>query len=138
MIRFTVAAMLLLIPGAAMAADMKAQARAGLERMSQADANGDGTVTRDEVKAARAKMFPRVDRDGNGVITDSDIPAWLSRMNSDISFPNFAKVFDVNKDRKITRDEWQNGGMQVFDMADTNRDNQVTAAEKASALERLK
>jgi hypothetical protein len=72
------------------------------------------------------------------VITDSDIPAWLSRMNSDINFPNFAKNFDANKDNKITRDEWQNGGMQVFDMADTNRDNQVTAAEKASALARLK
>lgn len=139
MIRSAFAAMLLLVPGAAIAAEITpAQAKAGLKRMARSDANGDGTVTRDEIKATRAKMFPRADRDGNGVITASDIPAWLQRMNSEISFSNFSKYFDANKDDKISRDEWQNGGMQVFDLADANRDDQVTAAERASAMARLK
>lgn len=139
MIRFGLAAILLLVPGTAFAVDLtSAQAKAGLKRMVRSDGNGDGTITRDEIKATRLKMFPRVDRDGNGVITATDIPAWLQKMNSEISFPNFAKFFDANKDDKISRDEWQNGGMHVFDLADTNRDNQVTAAERTSALARLK
>lgn len=137
MIRSILATALLLAPATAMA-DQKSQARGALERMGQADLNRDGMISRDEVKAMRGAMFARLDRDGNGMVTALDIPDWLTRMNSDINFTTFAKQFDANKDRKITRDEWVNGPMAVFDLADTNRDNQVTEAERKSALVLLK
>ncbi|MEY2927552.1 MAG: hypothetical protein RL367_2029, partial [Pseudomonadota bacterium] len=135
MIRTCIATLLLLYPAIAMA-DQKSQARAALDRMGQADLNHDGIITRDEVHAMRGGLFARLDRDRDGVITALDIPDWLTRMNSDINFTSFAKQFDANKDRKISRDEWVNGPMLVFDLADTNRDNQITADERKSAMAR--
>jgi hypothetical protein len=51
--------------------------RSGREggRMMDADANGDGTITRAEFDALQDEMFTRFDEDQNGAIERSEMPA---------------------------------------------------------------
>ncbi|MGO3346154.1 MAG: hypothetical protein ACTIM4_12900 [Marinomonas sp.] len=42
---------------------------------SQMDANGDGVLTKDEVKGPLADDFDRIDADGSGDITEDELPA---------------------------------------------------------------
>lgn len=60
---------------------------ARLERLRAADANGDGSVTREEMQASRqakraeriAARFERLDADSNGVLTRAEFEASLAR-----------------------------------------------------------
>ena len=46
----------------------------------QADANGDGSVTRAEYDAETTRMFQHADANGDGVITHAELQAMLQRM----------------------------------------------------------
>lgn len=105
-----------------------------LGRMDGADANRDGVVTKAELIAFRANNFSRLDRDGNGALTRSDIPAFMARFNPGLDFDSLMKQFDANMDKKVSRDEFVNGPTVVFDAADANRDGMLTADERKAAI----
>lgn len=48
----------------------------GARRFMMADANNDGRITWAEVEAQTRQMFARMDRDGDGVISEGERPAW--------------------------------------------------------------
>lgn len=100
-----------------------------IDQMAKADVNQDGFVTRGELLSARAANFTRFDRNGDGALSDNDIPTFLQRTSMGAQFGTMRGQFDANRDGKVTRDEFVNGPTPVFDAADTNKDNRLTRAE---------
>jgi hypothetical protein len=104
-----------------------------LSRMSGADANRDGNITKAELIAFRASNFTRLDRNDDSVLTRNDIPAFL-RGRGPLDFDSLIAQFDSNQNGQISRDEFVNGPTAVFDRADSNRDNILTEVERKAAL----
>ena len=100
-----------------------------LDRMLVADTNKDGVITRPELIASRTSNFARFDRNGDGVLTDSDIPFFLRGSAIGQQFTAMKSQFDANRDGKVSRDEFVGGPTPVFDRADANHDNRLTRAE---------
>jgi len=73
------------------------------QRFAQIDANSDGFVTRDELKAARQAQaqarFQKIDTDGDGKISLAEAQANAPRLAE-----HFAQV-DANQDGFVTQDE---------------------------------
>ena len=108
-----------------------------VERLMEADANGDGNVTRAELRAWRAQQFARMDRNNDGFIGEDDIPFFFASRFEE-RFHRWLRQFDANHDGRISRDEFVNGPTHGFDYADANHDGVVTTAEVAAALGRLR
>ncbi len=95
-----------------------------------ADANADGDVTQDEFKAFRAKQFPRLDRNKDGVISVSDVPERLqNRMRDKVENGDVIAGFDLDGDKKVSRKEFENGPTRIFDNYDTDKNGVITKAE---------
>lgn len=121
--------LLLLIALPTVAFAQSADRAAIIARMSQADANRDGNVTKGELIAWRTSNFARFDRNRDGVLSDSDIPAFVRGTSIGAQFDALKTQFDVNRDDRVTRDEFVSGPTVMFDYADANRDNILTRAE---------
>lgn len=118
------------------------------ERLVNADKDGDGRVTADELKAARGgggagqgqrdigQFFARMDQNGDGAVTEDEAPKAWARLS----------VSDADGDGKITLEEFKathNGGGQggpggregqagpaaLFAKLDLNQDGVLTAEE---------
>jgi Ca2+-binding EF-hand superfamily protein len=136
-------AVLCVLAGLAVAAPAQAQMskeqlRNSLSNLHQIDANKDGTLTKAELIANRAKSFARFDRDKDNHLTDADITTALALMGARGMFEDMKKRHDDNKDGKISRSEYIDRESPIFTFADTNRDNQITKVEQQAALARLK
>ena len=78
-----------------------------LEKFNQADGNGDGLLSRDELRAAHGKaraMFSRIDQDGSGGISLSEMQAHRSGATQD----DFAKL-DTDGSGQLSQDELKAG-----------------------------
>ncbi len=109
-----------------------------LDRLRGADANHDGNITRAELISYRAANFARIDRNGDGFLTDDDIPYFLRGRNAPVDINALKAQFDANKDGKVSRDEFVNGPTLLFDRADANHDGILTRAELDAAISRAK
>lgn len=121
---------LALLPAAAMAQDSSLM----LGQLRAADVNRDGKITKSELTSFRAANFTRIDRSGDDVLTESDIPAFLRGKGGPIDIAALTTQFDSNRDGKVSRDEFVNGPTSVFDRADANRDGTLTMAELDAAV----
>ncbi|NBC36160.1 signal transduction protein [Novosphingobium sp. FSY-8] len=108
-----------------------------LDRLMEADTNGDGQVTRVELIARRGQQFERLDRNQDGHSTLDEIPA-LFRGRFEPAFQLLLREFDANHDGKISRAEFINGPTRGFDLADANHDGIVTRAEVEAASARIR
>ena len=88
------------------------------------DHNGDGRITRDEWHFDRAG-FVRADHNNDGVITRAE---FLGDDREDDDRGDRFSYLDVNRDGRISRDEWH-GGRARFESLDTNRDGVLTRQE---------
>ena len=108
-----------------------------IERIMQADANGDGQVSRAEMIAWRAQQFSRLDRNSDGFIDMKDVPGLMaSRFEPQIKQLN--SQFDANHDGRVSREEFVNGPTPVFDLVDANHDGVVTKDEVRIASAKVK
>jgi Ca2+-binding EF-hand superfamily protein len=121
--------LLIVTPGHAQPSDVTL-----ISRIRGADANRDGTITKPELIAYRAANFGRIDRNNDGYLTDSDIPAFLRGRGGPIDLESLRSQFDANRDGKISRDEFATGPTLVFDRADADRNCQLTTAEINRAI----
>ena len=103
------------------------------DMLAKADANNDGVITRAEFTDARAKLFKRMDRNGDGFLSEDDAPRFSLRGKS--SKDRIAQAIlltDKDGDGKVSYDEFVNGPSRLFDRADTNHDGTIDAAELAA------
>jgi EF-hand domain pair len=129
---------LLLTPATHAGVPPAANAELMLTRMEGADTNRDGRITRTELIAYRSANFGRLDRNKNGVLTPSDMPAFAVRLNPSLDIAALMDQFDSNRDGQVSMREFVYGPSFVFDQADTNHDNILTQAERRAARARLK
>jgi Ca2+-binding EF-hand superfamily protein len=101
------------------------------QMLQNADANGDGVVTRAEFADARNKMFSRLDRNGDGYLSKDDVPHRMlgRREGAGNRMDEMMSLFDKDGDRRISRDEFVQGPALSFDRADTNHDGTLDANE---------
>ncbi|MDJ0974094.1 MAG: EF-hand domain-containing protein [Planctomycetota bacterium] len=105
-----------------------------LERLKQMDANGDGTITREEFRGP-ARFFDRLDADGDGELTTEEVERAASRGGRSgraggRSGGLTPGALDTDRDNKVSKaelDAW-------FEKADQNGDGFVDAAEWTAAL----
>ncbi len=102
----------------------------GEELYAKADINGDGVITKDEVREMRSEAFSRLDRNGDGVADPSDAPRRFSDRYFEKFEPLLAK-FDENGDGGLGRSEFIDAPMTGFDNADENGDGELTQDELA-------
>lgn len=123
------------VPAAAQT-NVSAQA---IERLRQADANHDGLVSRQEFLNYRARQFARLDRNGDGYITNTDMPSALARRApAGMSPQELVVQFDANRDGRVSQSEFVNGPTPAFDVVDANNDNVATEAEFNAAAQNVR
>jgi hypothetical protein len=106
-----------------------------LEQLREADANGDGSVTWQEMMDMRASIFARLDRNGNGVVESSDSPAFGPGKSRFEQAFNSLRAADANRDGRITRGEMLNAPAPLFENGDTDG-NRILSASELAALRR--
>ena len=110
------------------------------------DANGDGTLTTQEIGAAELKVlqqragvvrtrldaeFTKLDTNKDGQLSKAEFMA--AAPSGPTAAPNGAPALaqlDKNKDGKVSLDEYRAPRLAVFDKADTNHDGSISAAEQ--------
>jgi Ca2+-binding EF-hand superfamily protein len=98
--------------------------------IQSADANADGDVTQDEFKAFRAKQFPRLDRNKDGSVSIADVPQRLqNRMRDKVENGDVIAGFDLDGDKKVSRQEFESGPTPIFGAYDADRNGVITRAE---------
>jgi Ca2+-binding EF-hand superfamily protein len=134
MFRTSVSAALLLLLGAPAMAQMRGE---GI--FERADANNDGSVTREEFVAARAGQFTKYDRNSDGYLDSNDVPKRLAaRRQQNGGGDLLVGQFDADGDGKVTKQEFIDGPTLIFDRADADKNNVLDAKELAAAKEAAK
>jgi Ca2+-binding EF-hand superfamily protein len=130
---FVSAALLILLATPAMA-----QMR-GEGIFERADANNDGSVTREEFIAARGGQFAKLDRNSDGYIDSNDVPERLAKRRQQKGGGDFmVGQFDADGDGKVSKEEFVNGPTLAFDRADSDKNNVLDAKELAAAKQAVK
>lgn len=130
-------------------AQAEAKAMADFARM---DANHDGFVTADEIKASQeamrtahdGKMFDRIDTDHNGSISRAEFDAFHAKMpggdhmamggpDSDGADVTRSETTDAQGNRRVRVMMIRHDGGRMLMMADANHDGKVSQQEAVSA-----
>jgi Ca2+-binding EF-hand superfamily protein len=102
------------------------------------DQNNDGVIAADEAAARRESVFVAIDADDDGALTEEEYMAVRMgpgagrgprhEARQELNRARF-KVMDKNKDGKVTKAEFIEGGRVQFEAADANKDGKVTPWE---------
>lgn len=112
------------IPGLAQTQDPTRHLRANLTSI---DADGDGVISRAELRTAKAARWQQIDRNGDGYLGEDDFPPGAAQ-RARTQLAEIAHL-DRNGDGKISRDEFLDGPASAFMQADTNSDGILTRSE---------
>lgn len=100
-----------------------------------ADANGDGMVTRAEFINHRSALLTMLDTDSSGSLTQTEFTTFVGDMGKRMANMAFSKA-DANGDGAISQSEWDANPPRAFDKADKNGDGVLDAREIASIRKR--
>jgi Ca2+-binding EF-hand superfamily protein len=129
---------ILVMTGLASALSVPALAQNGLaDMLGKADLNHDGAVSRDEMIRFRASTFQRMDVNGDGFVASDDVDKWgylLGNAAAQARWKQLQTTSDANKDKRVSRAEFVKGPTPIFDAADTNHDNILSAAELSARV----
>ena len=98
-------------------------------RMMEADANGDNHISRAEMAAWRKSQWAKMDRNRDGYFSRQDLPRFVQSKWENGRPAELRRIYDVDHDGRISRSEFLNSPMVLFDRADSNSDNLVSRAE---------
>lgn len=109
------------------------------------DSDGNGTITAAEREASRGKMvaqhFATMDADSNGSLSLAEFQAGHEEGADGRPGPRGGKMGRMMggmMDRDLSRDQFMSRPMAMFDRLDTNKDGQITAAERDAAMEKMR
>lgn len=123
------AALLCLTAGTALAQD-RAMSRLATV-FDEVDTDGNNAISHAEFLSFRAAQWSRLDRNGDGVLSQKDFPRFgTARANG--RFAGVA-VFDTNADGVVSEAEFVNGPTPAFDQADTDGNGVLTRNEVEAA-----
>jgi Ca2+-binding EF-hand superfamily protein len=97
--------------------------------LKQADANGDGNISWQEVKTQRANTFSKLDRNRDGFVDKADRPAMPKMASRFDQAMQQVTRFDANRDGRVSKAEMIDADAPGFTMADADNNKIVTAAE---------
>lgn len=98
-------------------------------RLAEADANGDGSITWQEMLDMRAGIFERLDRNGDGYADSKDSPGLGPAKKRYDEALGKVQNADANGDGRISKSEMLNAPAPLFENGDTNGDKVLSAAE---------
>lgn len=131
--KLTSAVFVVLLVGVALPGAVHAQAVPVATLLDRLDTNGDGIVSRDEIQAARERLFERLDLDGDGYLDAREIDilrdaimdravAMQARLGSQL------RRKDENGDGTVSTEEFRARTL-LFDLADRDGDGRLSTAE---------
>ena len=94
------------------------------ERLKEMDANKDGVITLEEFLGRRDAGFARLDKTGDGFVDASDMAA-RAQEGTEYRVKRFLKMFDTNRDGKVTKEEFEQRAKDRFAMRDLNSDGEI-------------
>jgi Ca2+-binding EF-hand superfamily protein len=98
--------------------------------LTESDANFDGKVTRREFDSHRADIFARLDRNGNGVVSQEDAPRLrLPRRKFTEKLEQVLAMADKNGDGRLTSAEWGKPERDIFALVDQDKDGIILLAD---------
>lgn len=120
---------------------MAADGNRARDMFRQLDTNGDRKIEFSEIKAARAKLFERLDANRNGVLDPQETQAAVDRAKSGRGAGTVAQLADLeqqkammdrNGDGRISRDEFASVIPDRLVKADTDADQALSLRELRS------
>lgn len=104
-----------------------------MDRLAEADANGDGNIEWQEMLDMRAGIFERLDRNGDGFVDSQDAPRFgPGRSRFAEALANLEGA-DADGDGRVTEAELLESPAPLFEEGDTDGDG-VLSAEEIAAL----
>lgn len=98
--------------------------------LAESDANGDGRVTRREYDAHRADVFAKLDRNGNGVVSEEDAPrVRIAKRKFTEKLEQVLAMADKNRDGMLSRAEWNKPERDIFALVDHDKDGIIILAD---------
>ncbi|HEY0269672.1 MAG TPA: hypothetical protein VGC10_01615 [Sphingomonas sp.] len=101
----------------------------------------DRPITRTEVVAKVRTQFGLIDANHDGIVTPAEFEAYLAHGQATAAASPFTHVGahwfehnDANGDGRVTLTEAQARPLQMFDMADINKDGVVSVQERQVAM----
>lgn len=124
------------LDSAEMASHMRARSKQRIEkRFAAFDANKDGRLTLDEFPGRAKRRMWRADANTDGAVTKAEMAAAAERRMR-FRLPRGFMRLDVDRDGKLSRNEFVDGGFRLFRIADRNRDGAMTREELAATFAR--
>jgi Ca2+-binding EF-hand superfamily protein len=97
--------------------------------IEQADANGDGNISKAEFLARRSEAFKDLDADTSGALTEAEFELAVAQRMKRFTGRAFAKA-DKDGNGVISQAEWDENPPRAFDRLDKNSDGILTPSER--------
>jgi Ca2+-binding EF-hand superfamily protein len=109
----------------------------GMDRVKQADTNGDGMISRDEAKALPRLLekFNEIDTNGDNQLSKDELRAFHEKQRAAMRAEHWKKL-DTNGDGRISLDEAKANAPRLaerFSQIDANGDGFITPEELQAA-----